>query len=190
MITVQVKTNPNILLDSSRLILRRVEERDRALLERLFCDAEMMRHLGGTWDADQLSETLQEWHDEWGIQNYWYGVLARKDTLEDIGIAGFTVNMNPDEDGLEFSWFILPEQQRKGFATEITHGILEFAFEYLRIDRVFAETHPDNIASNRVLEKLGFMNDGERNHTYDFLPGFDKQVIWEYRRSDWAGNGS
>lgn len=190
MITVQIGNNPNILLESIRLVLRRVEEEDQAVLARLFCDVEMMHYLGGTWSLDQVRQTLQEWHDEWGINNYWYGTLVRKDTSEAIGIAGFTENTNPDEPGLEVSWFIVPEQQRKGFATEITRGILEFAFEHQRRERVFAETHPENIAANRVLEKLGFINLGERSHTYDFLPGFERQVIWEYRRSNWTRQSS
>lgn len=190
MITVQVENNPNVLLESTRLVLRRVEKEDQELLEHLFCDLEMMHYLGGPWSPDQVRATLQEWHNEWGIQNYWYGVLARKDTSKAIGISGFTENTNPDEPGLEVSWFIVPEQQRKGFATEITQGILEFAFEHVHIDRVFAETHPENVASNRVLEKLGFVNVGERHHKYDFLPDFEKQVVWEYRCSNWVKKGS
>lgn len=188
--TIQPRKNLNILLDSTRLVLRRVEDRDQELLERLFCDAEMMHYLGGIWSQDQVSDTLHEWHDEWGIENYWYGVLVRKDTSEAIGIAGFTENTNPNEPGLEFSWFIVPEQQKKGYATEITQEILELAFEQLDIDRVFAETHPENVASNKVLEKLGFVNAGERHHKYNGLPDFKKQVVWEYRRSNWLERGS
>ena len=188
--TVQIRSNPNILLDSARLVLRRIEEEDRKLLERLFCDAEIMRYLGGIWGLDQVNETLHEWHNEWGINHYWYGVLVRKDTAEAIGIAGFTTNTNPGEPGLEFSWFIVPEQQKKGYATEITQGILEFAFDHLNIDRAFAETHPENVASNRVLEKLGFVNIGERHHKYDYLPGFEEQVLLKYMRSNWIRKDS
>ena len=190
MVTVHIKNNPQILLTTNRLILHRVEKEDQKLLEHLFCDANMMYYLGGTWSLDQVVETLQEWHDEWGIHNYWYGTVVRRDTAEAVGIAGFTENTNPDEPGLEFSWFIVSEQQKQGFATEITLGMLEFAFEHLSSNRVFAETHPENIASNRVLEKVGFVPVGERNHQYDFLPGFTKQVIWEYKRSSWVRKGS
>ena len=186
--TIQIGNHPNILLESTRLVLRRVEEGDQPLFERLFCDPGMMHYLGGTWSLEQVNETLHEWRDEWGINNYWYGVLVRKDTSEAIGIAGFTVNTNPEEPGLEFSWFIVPEQQKKGFATEITQGILEFAFEHLDIQRVFAETHPDNAASDHVLEKLHFVYAGERSHKYDFLPDFERQVVWEYTRSNWISH--
>jgi RimJ/RimL family protein N-acetyltransferase len=55
------------------------------------------------------------------------------------------------------------------------------------MDRVLAETHPENIASNRVLEKSLFINIGDRNNKYDFLPSFEKQVLWEFKRVDWKG---
>ncbi|HNT78115.1 MAG TPA: GNAT family N-acetyltransferase [Anaerolineae bacterium] len=174
------------LLDSPRLLLRRIEAEDQPLLERLFCDADMMRYLGEPWTPEQVKETLHEWREAWGSRDYRYGVLIRKDTAAAIGIAGFAADTHPEEPGLELSWFIVPEQQKRGYATEITQAILEYAFDFLAVERVFAETHPKNIASNRVLEKLHFVNAGERRHTYDYLPGFERQVVWEYTRSNWG----
>jgi RimJ/RimL family protein N-acetyltransferase len=51
--------------------------------------------------------------------------------------------------------------------------------------RVVGSTHPENPASNRVLEKLGFECLGEQRHTYDDLPGFEVQVIWALTRENW-----
>lgn len=169
-------------IESNRLLIRRPAADDRHVLERLFCDPIVMRYLGGIWTPDMVAGTLQEWHAEWGSHNFWYGILVRKDTGEPIGTAGFTENTIPDEPGFELSWFVLPEHQRQGFATEITRELLRFAIDDLGAARVVAETHPDNAASNRVLEKLGFQCLGERRHTYDYLPGFDTQVVWALTR--------
>lgn len=185
LITFQIMSDTNILLSTNRLLLRRVEKGDQKLLDRLFCDPEMMQYLGGIWTKELVTELVKEWYDEWGKNNYWYGVIVVKASSEAIGIAGFTENTHPQELGLEFSWFIVPEHQKKGYATEITKEILLFVFEYLKKDRLFAETHPDNVAANKVLEKLCFKRLDERNYKYDYLPGFDRQVIWEYRRFDW-----
>lgn len=176
---------PDILFETARLKLRRVEEGDSGLFVRLFCEGDMMHYLGGIWTVELAEETLQEWRTEWGKNNYYYGVMLLKDHGQKVGIAGFSEDTNPDEPGIEFSWFVLPEYQRQGYASEITRGIQKYVFEKLKKDRLFAETHPENGASNRVLEKFGFKNTGERNHQYDVLPGFDKQVIWEFIRSDW-----
>lgn len=145
----------------------------------------MMRYLGGTWNPEQVAESLQEWRREWGINNRWYGVLLRKDTLEIIGTAGFTENTIPGEPGLELSWFVLPEYQKQGFECEITNELLHFAFDILGAERGLAETHPENLTVNRVLKKLGFQCLGERHHSYDYLPGFETQALWELTRATW-----
>ncbi len=175
----------SILVSSDRLMVRRPEEDDRPALERVFCDAEMMRYLGEVWKPEMVADTVKEWRDEWGYKNRWSGVLVRKDTSELIGTAGITEDTVEDEPGLEMSWFVLPEHQGQGFATEITRSLLAFAFEELCVKRVVGETHPGNPASNKVLEKLGFKCLGERKHEYDYLPGFDTQVFWEYTRGMW-----
>ena len=175
----------SVLVESDRQLIRRPEEGDRRGLERVFCDPVMMRYLGSAWTTNKVAEALQEWHDDWGVDNRWYGVLLRKGTLEAIGAAGVMENTIPGEPGLELSWFVLPEHQRQGFATEITHELLHFAFDGLGAERVVAETHPENPASNRVLEKLRFQCLGERRHSYDYLPGFDTQVLWELTRGSW-----
>jgi len=175
----------NILVESDRLLIRRPQEEDNRSMERVFCDPAMMRYLGEAWTPPKAAEALQEWREEWGVNNRWYGVLLRKDTLEPIGTAGVTENTIPREPGLELSWFVLPEHQGQGFATEITQELLRFAFEGLGAERVVAETHPENPASNRVLAKLGFKCLGERQHSYDYLPGFETQVLWELTRGGW-----
>lgn len=179
MIIVHVDTNPDVLLETGRLSMRRVEQDDLSLFRQLFCDAAMMRYLGGVWSSKQATDALAEWRSEWGHNNYFYGVLVQKETGQPVGIAGFTENTNPHEPGYELTWFIHPEQQGKGYATEISLGLLEYIFTHLHGTRVFAETHPENTASNRILQKLGFAYLGRRQRQYDDLPGFNQQVVWE-----------
>ncbi len=179
------ETVSDILVESDRLLLKRVEVDDQQSLERIFCNRAMMHYLGGVWTPRKVAEALQEWHDDWGCHNRWYGTLLRRQSMEVIGTAGLTENTIVDETGLELSWFVLPEHQRQGFATEITVELLRFAFEGLGAERVVAETHPENRASNKVLEKLCFECLGERQHHYDYLPGFDLQVLWALTRVRW-----
>ncbi|GCD98134.1 acetyltransferase [Embleya hyalina] len=47
-----------------------------------------------------------------------------------------------------------------GFATEAAHAVLRWAFETLDLNRVQAETDTRNVASARVLEKMGFVREG------------------------------
>ncbi len=180
-----LRNKRKVLVESDRLLIRRPEEGDNQSLERVFCDPAMMHYLGGTWTPNKVAEALQEWREDWGINNRWYGVLLRRDNFEPIGTAGITENTILGELGLELSWFVLFEHQRQGFATEITKELLRFAFDGLGIERVVVETHPKNPASNKLLEKLGFECLGERQHKYDYLPGFEIQILWEKIRGNW-----
>jgi len=174
-----------ILVESERLLVRRPEERDEPLLERVFGDPAMMRFLGGTWNRAKVREALEEWHAEWGVDNRWSGVLVKRDTQQAIGTGGCTQDTVTGEPGVELSWFVLSEHQGQGFATEISREILRFAFGHQSVERMVAETHPENLASNRVLGRLGFVSLGERRHEYDYLPGFDIQVVWQLTRERW-----
>jgi ribosomal-protein-alanine N-acetyltransferase len=182
----QPSTIPNILLESARLLIRRPEQADLAIYLRLFSNAAIMHYLGGPWTHQQTTEALREWREVWGVKNRWYGSLVRKDTQECIGTAGFTEDTIPDEPGLELSWFVLPEQQRKGFASEITNELLQYAFDVMNASRIVAETHPENPASNQLLKKLNFSCLGERHYNHEDLPGFDTQVLWVLTRNDWG----
>ena len=176
---------PQIFLSTDRIHLRRLNPSDLDLLRRLFCADDMMKYLGSPWTEEEVNGVLEEWQREWGKNNYWYGVMVEKQSGASVGIAGITEDTNPDEPGLEFSWFVLPEFQNQGFAAEITQAMMQFVFETIKKERFFASTHPNNPASNAVLQKLGFRNLGLRYQFIDYLPGFDKQVVWEYLRSDW-----
>lgn len=173
------------MVQTSRLVWRRIEDSDLPLMVRLFSDPAMMHFMCDPWSEEMIQETLQEWHDEWDGDSCWYGVMMNRSTHESIGIAGFSKDTLEGESGLEMAWFVLPEHQNLGYATEFTCAMLQFGFEVLRQERVVAETHPENPGSNRVLQKLGFEKLGIRHHQYDYLPGFNDQALWAITRVDW-----
>jgi GNAT acetyltransferase-like protein len=49
-----------------------------------------------------------------------------------------------------------PGERCIGLATEAARGVLEYAWHKSRLSKVYAGDHPDNRASQRILEKLGF----------------------------------
>jgi RimJ/RimL family protein N-acetyltransferase len=55
----------------------------------------------------------------------------------------------------EIGWVISPKHQGRGYATEAARALMDFAFRTLRCHRVIATCQPENVASWRVMEKLG-----------------------------------
>ncbi|WP_169802695.1 GNAT family N-acetyltransferase [Halalkalicoccus paucihalophilus] len=77
----------------------------------------------------------------------------------------------------ELSYWIAPDEQGKGYATGAADLCLTHAFDELGLHKVWARTVGDNVASNRVLEKLDFQQEGV---LHDHWYGFGRYVD-EYR---------
>ena len=97
-------------------------------------------------------DRLSEHRDKDGWWLHWF-LLREPRTL--IGYGGY--KGPPGEDGtIEVGYAIVDDHQGKGYATELTAGLIDHAREQGAVRRVVAETMPDRIPSIRVLEKLGF----------------------------------
>jgi ribosomal-protein-alanine N-acetyltransferase len=71
-----------------------------------------------------------------------------------IGWVGLgPLEFEPTE--IELSYGISQEHWGNGFATEAALAMLEYGFDVVGLERIVAVTHPENIASVRVLEKIG-----------------------------------
>lgn len=144
-------------LHTARLRLRPFTDADGDALFALHSSAYVLRY----WDSPPWSEracaerfiaACQQMADE-GT-----GARLALDRLSDgafIGWCGLT-RWNPDYRSASLgdaAWGY-------GYATEAASALLEWAFDTLDLNRVQAETDTRNVASARVLEKVGFMREG------------------------------
>jgi RimJ/RimL family protein N-acetyltransferase len=75
----------------------------------------------------------------------------------------------------------------RGYATELAGGLLRFGFETLGMHRIWAIVEPENVASARVLEKLGLQREGRlRDHRYAKGRWRDS-VLYAILEPEWAG---
>jgi len=91
-----------------------------------------------------------------GAWTAWYWIQRRPRVL--IGLSGF--KGRPANGIVEIGYTCLEKFQRRGFATEAIVAMVSWAFAN-GVQRVFAETLPELIASQRVLLKSGFRFIGE-----------------------------
>lgn len=99
---------------------------------------------------------LSEAHPE---ERQWYAAwtIERKDGVRigDLCFKGLT-----DDGRVEIGYGLLPEYQGQGYATEAVIATVEWALSQLSVTAVEAETDPNNIASQKVLKKAGFLPTG------------------------------
>lgn len=86
---------------------------------------------------------------------------------------------------MEIGFMMLPDFRKRGFATELASALTKYIFEEAGAERIVADSHPDNAASNRVLQKLGYNCLGEIRAKYEEFPGVNRQLLWEMTKQDW-----
>ncbi|MDQ3548451.1 MAG: GNAT family N-acetyltransferase, partial [Chloroflexota bacterium] len=64
------------------------------------------------------------------------------------------------EDRAELGYAFARPAWGKGYATELAHGLLRFAFDTLNLTQIYGAVLPENSASRRVLEKIGMRSLG------------------------------
>lgn len=102
----------------------------------------------------QLKETIKSGDPKGGA--IW--AIEEKNTGHFVGMISIELTHSINKMALSFRF--KPEIWRQGYATEAVSATVEFAFDKLMFSELSALIHPDNIASQRVVEKSGFSRDG------------------------------
>lgn len=85
-----------------------------------------------------------------------------KDTNEFVGL-GVIIHLNKDPKNKDYEiGYRLPQNNwGKGYATEIAKAFIDYSFQHLKLTHIFGTTHPENLNSQKVLQKVGFVYVGE-----------------------------
>ena len=78
----------------------------------------------------------------------------------------------------EIAFNLARERWRHGFATEAAKAVLAFAFGRLELNRIEATCMPGNLASRRVLQKLGMNHEGTMRHSHRRHDGFHDMELF------------
>lgn len=139
-------------LHTERLQFRTWREEDLGLAQQLWGDPRVTAMIDGAMTPEQVEERLRReigLQNEFGVQ-YW-PVFWRAGG-EFVGCCG----LRPYQDIYQLGYHLRPEFWGRGLAEEAGRAVIGYAFETLRAPALFAGHHPENGASRRVLEKLGF----------------------------------
>lgn len=96
---------------------------------------------------------------------YSFYVVCLRDTGQAVGICGLI--KRPQLEDTDLGYAFLQDFHRRGYAHEAAGAVIRLAREQLALKQLAAITLPDNLASNSLLEKLGFSQNGQVRLTAD-----------------------
>ncbi|MEQ8763350.1 MAG: GNAT family N-acetyltransferase [Planctomycetota bacterium] len=154
-----------LLIETERLRIRPWTFDDVAAVLEIYGDPDVGRHLGGFREPDAdlaaARARLERWQERF-TPIAPLGLLAVEPTSGGTPIGGIGLVPLSDSDDIEIAYHFAKRAWGQGFATEATRAVVSWGFESLGLDRVLGLVHPDNRASARVLEKVGFQPLGKR----------------------------
>jgi ribosomal-protein-alanine N-acetyltransferase len=142
-------------IETERLLIRSLEVADASPLAAIWSDPDVTRHMGGPRDFADIRLGLEEEAQAGAQAEIALWPVVEKASERVIGHCGF---LEKDVDGqceTELIYVLALDSWGKGYATEATSALRDYAFEQLGLRRIIALIDPENSASARVAEKIG-----------------------------------
>ena len=161
---------------------------DVPALYEIFSDPEVMRY----WSSPPFTEIariermVNEAQPAWDTEDF---VEVGVELISTgIVIGRCTIfNFNRQSRRAEVGYILGRAHWGKGLMAEALRSLLGYAFESLELNRIEADIDPRNVASARLLEKLGFKREGYLRERWIVADEVSDSAIYGLIKSDWAG---
>ena len=164
------------IFDTDRLIAERLQERHLDDLLTMDKDPLVMNPIGGIRGEAASREYLALNLDHWDKHGHGLWILKLREDGSLVGRAGLRRIHIGGSDENVLGYALIPAFWGLGLATEIASAIVDIAFFRLGFDNLVAGALTDNMASRRVIEKVGGWY--ERDATYKGAP----HALYRFKR--------
>jgi [ribosomal protein S5]-alanine N-acetyltransferase len=174
-------------LHTARLVLRPVTEADADALFALHSNAHVLRY----WDSPPWSERTRAERfvaASRQMADEGTGVRLAIDHAPEGTFIGWcsATGWNPNYRSARLTYCLHDTAWGHGYATEAARALLRWSFDTLNLNRIQAETDTRNVASARVLEKLGFEREGILRQDCIVNGEVSDSFVFGLIRQDWA----
>jgi RimJ/RimL family protein N-acetyltransferase len=140
------------LLEGKNVNLRIMEKEDLSIVKEWDNDVNIM----GEYEpiVQETKADLERQYDKL-TEGQWFFVEKKDGTK-----VGFIAHFVTHGKLTAIGYALLPNERGKGYGSEAVKIMVDYLFLSKNIVRIQAETHPKNIASQRILEKAGFKKEG------------------------------
>lgn len=152
-------------VETNRLLLRPFTADDLDdYTQLIFADAKVMRYLPqrDLPPHERAERTITVFTERWAEYRFGVWAVTDKVTGELMGHCGLGPVLEAGE--IEVLYALGQAYWGRGFATEAAYASVRFGFEKANLARLIALAVPENIASRRVMEHLGFVYEKDAHH--------------------------
>ena len=172
-------------VETDRMILRPWVENDIDPLAAIFAEPAFWHYpFGRGFTREESEQFLDRQRDHWSTHGFGVWAAELKDGHRLIGYIGLAVPtwLPQVMPAVEVGWRLHSDYWGKGLATEGGRASVRYGFAELALDRIIAIVMPENVASRRVMAKLGMV---EVSTTRDEARQVDLE-IHEISGATWA----
>lgn len=159
---LEVNFLPFPVLKTERLLLRQVTVNDADAILSLRSNDEVMKYIPRPYlkTKEDALELIGIFDDkiENGIGINW-GITFLNEPEKIIGIIGH-YRLKPEHYRAEVGYMLFPEYNGKGIVSEALQKVVEYGFKEMKLHSIEAILDPENIGSEKVLIKNGFVKEG------------------------------
>ena len=150
----------NFFLKTDRIGFSKWHSGDQEIAELLWGDSEVTKFIcaSGVFTQEDIINRLNTEiaNDEKYQIQYWpIFELATDELIGCCGLRPHGINE------YEIGFHLRKKYWRQGYAVEAAKAVINYGFEVLKADKLFAGHNPNNKASQKVLQKLGFAYIGD-----------------------------
>jgi [ribosomal protein S5]-alanine N-acetyltransferase len=174
-------------LETENLILRQIQLSDAEAVFKIFSDASVTRYhdLDTATRLEQAQFLINRRADLFKSgQRIRWGIARKVDNII-IGSCGYNCWIKSSSRA-EIGYELAKVHWRKGFMTEALRAIIDFGFQAMRLNRIEAMVMLENIASIKLLEKLGFEEEGILREYGYWKGNFHDLKLFSILKKNWS----
>lgn len=172
-------------IETKRLFLREMRERDFDALYEIWADPDTMRHYPAPLDAAGVRAWIAKNRDRYRVFGFGGWAVCLKETGELIGACGLTMQRIQEKILPEIGYHIRRDKQRCGYAKEAARAVRDWTFTHTLFLRVYCYMKDTNTPSRKTAVAWG----ARQVHTFqDQTNG--TTVVYAMTKEEWQRAGS
>jgi RimJ/RimL family protein N-acetyltransferase len=174
-----------MILETERLALRRMTNADFEWLVALYSDEDVTRYLGGVRTREQVAEMLKTRVIAYYDANPGLGIWMTLERATGDCVGFHLLNHIQGETIIQVGYGLAKPAWGKGYATEMASAVLRHGFADLKLPKIVGMASLPNVASQRVLAKIGLERRGERSFPHPAYASQGPMAWFEGERKLW-----